>query len=139
MKNEILNINDMKNLSNSIIKLLILKKKYNLKLSIDACSSFIFKDFPFFPESIQGCTSALYTAYIDWNLNMKPCSFQQNEPSLNLKNNTILGIWNSEEFNQFRELLIKPRFKGCKKCTFFYSCQNGCPIEPNIVFCHSKK
>ena len=79
LPHEIVTIDEYKCISQEFVKILMLRKKYNVGLSIDACSSFIVKDFPFLPESIESCTGALSTAYIDWNLNMKPCSFMQDD------------------------------------------------------------
>ena len=64
--------------------------------------------------------------------------FKNYAKSLNLKNNSILEIWNLNYFKEFRNLLIKPRFNGCKECNFFQSCFSGCPIKPNIIFCSDK-
>ncbi|TKJ18694.1 MAG: hypothetical protein CEE43_17425 [Promethearchaeota archaeon Loki_b32] len=136
LSHEILDSNDKKKLSLELIKILSFRKKYGLRLSIDACSSFIVKDFPFLPQSIEGCTGGIYSAYIDWNLNMKPCSFMQINQGINLKGMDIVNAW--ESFERFRKILINPRYEGCKTCDHFLSCFGGCPIEPGIVFCQEK-
>lgn len=138
LTHEILDSNDRKALSIELLKILSLRKKYGVRLSIDACSSFIVKDFPFLPQSIEGCTGAIYSAYIDWKLNMKPCSFMQESKGINIKEASILEAWSSDSFEQFRGSLLTPRYDGCKNCDHISSCWGGCPINPNIVFCEEK-
>lgn len=138
LTHEILNSNNGRDLSVELLKILILRKKYGVRLSIDACSSFIVKNFPFLPQSIEGCTGAMYSAYIDWKLNMKPCSFMQENDGISLKETTILEAWKSDFFEQFRHTLLNPQYDGCKKCKHISSCWGGCPISPDIVFCEDK-
>jgi radical SAM protein with 4Fe4S-binding SPASM domain len=133
---EVLDSNDKNVLSLELLKILNFRKKYGVRLSIDACSSFIVKDFPFLPQSIEGCTGGIYSAYIDWKLNMKPCSFMQTTPGINLKDNEIINAW--ESFESFRNMLINPRYEGCKTCSHFLSCFGGCPIAPHLVYCQEK-
>lgn len=136
LTNEILSSEDRRTLSKELLKILALRKNYKLGLSIDACSSFIVKDFPFLPQSIEGCTSGICSAYVDWQLNMKPCSFMQNIKGHSLRNMDIKNAWKS--FEKFRNILINPSYEGCKTCEHFASCFGGCPIEPNLVFCEDK-
>ncbi|MFX1360164.1 MAG: radical SAM/SPASM domain-containing protein [Promethearchaeota archaeon] len=138
LTNEILTAADFRILARELLKILTLRKKYGLRLSIDACSSFIVKDFPFLPQSIECCTGALTSAYIDWNLNMKPCSFMQEIPGVDLTHYNIIDAWYSPLFERFRQTLLHPRYQGCISCQHFVSCLSGCPITPKIVFCESK-
>lgn len=135
---EILNRDDFKTIFTEMLKLLSFRKKYGLKLYIDACSTFIFKEFSFLPESINGCSGALHSAFIDWNLEMKPCSFMIHTKGINLKESNISNAWNSPIFENFRHTIIYPRYQGCKTCNFFPNCWGGCPITPEIVFCEKK-
>jgi len=80
----------------------------------------------------------MYSAYVDWDLNMKPCSFMQNNQGVNLKQQSIVKAWKSDLFENFRKILISPRYKGCEACDHFLSCLSGCPINPHIVFCDEK-
>lgn len=139
LPHEIITIDEYKRISQEFVKILMLRKKYNVRLSIDACSSFIVKDFPFLPESIESCTGALSTAYIDWNLNMKPCSFMQDDTGVSLKDSGIISAWNSPIFQEFRKNLIYPRYSGCECCKHFSSCLGGCPLDPKLVFCKQKE
>lgn len=139
LAHEILDSTDRKALSIELLKILTLRKKYGIRLCIDACSSFIVKDFPFLPQSIEGCTGAIYSAYIDWKLNMKPCSFMQENKGINVKETGILEAWRSDSFVQFRHSLLTPRYDGCKNCDHISSCWGGCPIHPDLVFCEDKE
>jgi len=138
LSQEVPNSNDVIFLNNELISILSYKKKYGLTLSIDACSSFIFSEFQMLPSSIGGCSSAFYSCYIDYNLEMKPCSFLQRQKGINLNYNSIQQAWNSLQFENFRNSVIKPRFKGCVTCDYFYNCLGGCPLEPKLTFCKKK-
>lgn len=138
LTDEILTADDFRILVSELIKILTFRKKYGLRLSIDACSSFIVKDFPFLPQSIESCTGALSSAYIDWNLNMKPCSFMQDITGVDLTHYNIIDAWHSPLFESFRQTLLHPRYQGCISCHHFTSCLSGCPINPKIVFCERK-
>ncbi len=138
LTHEILDSDDRKTLSIELLKILALHKKYGVRLSIDACSSFIVKDFPFLPQSIVGCTGAIHSAYIDWKLDMKPCSFMQETKGVNLKEFSIHEAWQMFIFKQFRHSLLIPRYDGCKVCDHISSCWGGCPVNPDIVFCEKR-
>lgn len=138
LQEEVLDIKNKQSLSLEIVKIINLRKKYNIKLSIDACSVFAVKNFPFLPESIQGCTGGIYSCYIDWNLQMKPCSFMQDVKGINLKKIGISEAWNSSFFKGFRRMILNPRFSGCITCDYFSICSGGCPIKPELVFCSEK-
>ncbi len=135
---EILTPEDKKSFASEVMKVVLLRQKYGVRLSIDACSAFAVKDFPFLPESIDGCTGGTYSAYIDWNLNMKTCSFMQNNSGVDVKTKGIIGAWKSEIFNKFREMILNPRYEGCKACESFSSCWGGCPIKPELNYCEVK-
>jgi len=138
LKHEILTYKEKKPFSIEILKTLSLERKYGIRLAVDACSAFTVKDFPFLPQSIDGCTSAIYTAYIDWDLKMKPCSFMQNYYGIDLKKYSIEKAWNSDYFERFRQKLLNPRYEGCKACDFFSSCWGGCPLKPELTYCIDK-
>ena len=138
LSHEILNSEDRKTLSIELLKIISLRKKYGVRLSIDACSSFIVKEFPFLPQSIEGCTGSIYSAYIDWNLNMKPCSFMQKDRGINLTEINIFEACQSSLFREFRNSLVTPRYHGCKNCDHITSCWGGCQINPDIVFCEDR-
>lgn len=85
-------------------------------------------------ESIDTCEAARYSAYIDSNLKMIPCSFdnQQLKWAVDLKTHTVQEAWNSEQFNNFRK-----HFTGsCPSCEKRDNCLGGCPISRDIVLCN---
>ncbi|MFX0077358.1 MAG: radical SAM protein [Candidatus Hermodarchaeota archaeon] len=135
---EIPDTSDAKPLNQELIKIFSFNKKYGLILSIDACSSFIFKDFQMLSSSIGGCTSALYSCCVDYNLKMRPCSFLQHQEGIDLKKGNIKEAWNSVEFDNFRSSVNKPRFTGCSKCDYYSNCLGGCSLEPRLTFCKAK-
>ena len=138
LEDEVMTHNEKQEFSTELVKIIMLRKKYGIRLSIDACSAFSVKDFPFLPESIDGCTGGTYSAYIDWKLNMKPCSFMQNSEGVSVKERGFKEAWNSTLFTEFRNTILNPRYEGCNTCKFFSSCWGGCPIRPDIVFCKEK-
>ena len=115
LEQEILTAKEKKAFSIEILKIIALRKKYNLRLAIDACSAFAVKDFPFLPESVDGCTGGMYSAYIDWDLKMKPCSFMQETEGIDLKKNSIVEAWKSTFFENFRETILNPQYAGCRR------------------------
>lgn len=88
-------------------------------------------------NSIDFCEGARFSAYIDSNMNMMPCSFANQNPDwfVNLKDHTIESAWNSEIFNKFRYSLRN----SCSDCPKKIFCGGGCPIVNNIVLCDKKE
>lgn len=138
LNQEMLTQEDQRELANQIKKLIVFRKKYKVRLSIDACSSFMFKRYPFLPQSMEGCTGGLYSAYISWDLTMKPCSFMRNQSGVSLKTSSLLDAWNSTIFQNFRKQITTPNNKECQACYHYAICRGGCPIYPEIVFCPDK-
>ena len=88
------------------------------------------------PQSLDTCEGARFSCYIDSDMTMLPCSFDQNRKySFKLKPKTIEEGWNSLAFDDFRNRLKS----ACPKCKFQDLCKGGCPILPEIVFCKSEK
>lgn len=86
--------------------------------------------------SIDYCEGGRYSAYIDANMNMMPCSFanQNSDWFTNLREHTIEEVWNNDVFNKFRYSLIN----SCLSCNKREGCAGGCPLMRNIVLCNSK-
>lgn len=86
--------------------------------------------------SIDYCEGGRYSAYIDANMNMMPCSFANQNPEwyTNLRLYTIQEAWNNDIFNKFRYSLSN----SCKSCTQREFCAGGCPLMRNIVLCNSE-
>lgn len=88
-------------------------------------------------DSLDFCEGARYSAYIDANMNMMPCSFanQDNNWFVNLRKHSIQKAWDSEIFDKFRYSL-KHSCGGCKNRMF---CGGGCPLVNQITLCDKKE
>ena len=86
-------------------------------------------------RSMDYCESGLFSAYIDCNLNMMPCSFcnQDSKYYVSLKENTIEQAWNSKVFEDFRQ----SRLNSCLQCSKRQYCAGGCPITSEITLCNN--
>ena len=67
------------------------------------------------------CLRIYYSFQIDWQGNVLPCCFDKDSDYImgNIHNDTVSGIWNSEKYRSFRNMINK---KGrilpmCKDCT----------------------
>ena len=88
-------------------------------------------------DSVDFCEGGRFSAYIDANMNMMPCSFgnQDSKWYVSLRDHTIEDAWNSEVFNRFRYSL-KHSCIGCKNRE---SCGGGCPIVNQVTLCNRKE
>jgi len=85
-------------------------------------------------ELIDFCDAARYTAYVNWNLDVKPCSFNTKLYG-NLREETLIDIWN-KNFQPYRDSMLS---NGCKgKCDKFNKCYGGCPLLP-VNICEERK
>ena len=84
--------------------------------------------------SLDFCEGGRFSAYIDANMNMMPCSFanQNSDWFINLNEHTIEEAWNSEIFNKFRYSLTH----SCTSCKDRLSCGGGCPLVNQITLCN---
>jgi len=88
------------------------------------------------PQSLDTCEGARFSCYIDSDMTMLPCSFdQKREYAVKLKPTTISEAWNSDTFENFR-LKLK---NSCPECKCQDLCKGGCPLLPEIVFCNNKE
>ncbi|MBR2259341.1 MAG: SPASM domain-containing protein [Blautia sp.] len=84
------------------------------------------------PQSLDTCEGARFSCYIDSDMTMLPCSFDQKRRyAVSLRDNSIEEAWNSDTFEQFRTYL-RNSCQGCEKKEL---CMGGCPLMPEIVFC----
>ena len=87
------------------------------------------------PESLDTCEGGRYSCYISADMYMTPCSFDQNRKYyVSLRDKTVEGAWNSEPFEEFRDIMRK----ACVGCPKKELCMGGCPLMPEIVFCDDK-
>ena len=92
--------------------------------------------------STDYCEGARHSCYIDAQLNMMPCSFAMSAQtdishhwSVNLRNYSIVEIWESEPFERFRNHLRN----SCPDCPDRLFCGGGCPIVNQITLCDRKE
>ena len=87
------------------------------------------------PESLDTCEGGRYSCYIDADLTMLPCSFDQEKRyGVSLREMDIEEAWNSRLFERFRDHLRE----ACPACGKRELCMGGCPLVPEIVLCGSK-
>lgn len=84
-------------------------------------------------DSLDFCEGGRYSAYIDADMNMMPCSFANQEKSwfVSLREHTIEEAWNSEVFDRFRYSLQN----SCISCPDRGCCGGGCPLVNQISLC----
>ena len=118
---------------------LIDTEKFPFQSGMDSCNATAVLNYTnsIMNESIDTCEGARFSCYIDSNLNMIPCSFDNQEMkwAYDIKNDTIQNAWNSKQFDNFRS-----HFKNsCPNCPNRDDCMGGCPIRRSIVLCNRKE
>lgn len=112
---------------------------FHHKVGFDSCSTSGIVNFTkqVNLDSLDFCEGARYSAYIDANMNMMPCSFanQDNNWFVNLKEHTVQEAWDSEIFERFRYSLRN----SCSGCKNKACCAGGCPIVNQITLCDRKE
>lgn len=117
----------------------LIVKKHPYKVGLDSCNvpgivNFA-KNIP--TECYDTCEGARHSCYIDSNMKMIPCSFDNQDLkwAVDLRTHSIKEAWDSEQFNDFRN-----HFRNsCKGCKDRHLCQGGCPIARSIVLCDKKE
>ena len=112
-------------------------KHHLFKVGLDSCSvpGVIHFCHSILPESLDTCEGGRFSCYIDANLQMVPCSFdQENRYAVSLREYSIEEAWNSAPFAEFRKHLQN----ACVGCSKRESCMGGCPLTPEIVLCGRK-
>jgi len=118
---------------------LIDTKTFHHKIGFDSCSCAGIVNFTkgINLESVDYCEGGRFSAYIDANMNMMPCSFANQDPSwhMSLREHTVDEVWNSELFDRFRY----PLKHSCSSCPNRASCGGGCPIVNQVTLCNRKE
>jgi len=118
---------------------LIDNNKYDFKIGFDSCSCSGIINFTskINKDSMDFCEGGRYSAYIDAQMNMMPCSFgnQDSKLFIDLNKFTVQEAWNSIIFEKFRDSLKY----SCSKCIDRDSCGGGCPIVNEITLCKRKE
>lgn len=120
---------------------LIDENKFTFKIGFDSCTvpAIINHCNKIDPLSIDSCEAARYSMYIDSNSIAYPCSFDNDKKNFAVKidynnNINIETIWNSEEFERFRNHF----HNSCANCPNHSSCYGGCPLSRQIVLCNKE-
>jgi len=105
-------------------------KSLNIKGGFDACfMNYIvrYQGDEVDKRLVDFCDAGRYTAYVDTNLDVKPCSFGQVSYG-NLYTDKLTDIWKNK-FQPYRDGVLNSvcKDKGCSK---FKDCYSGCPILP---------
>ncbi len=138
LQHEILTVQDKKMLDQSFGEAFTIAKDYGTNIGFDSCFAPYLKDFPYVRKgTFDSCTGSRFSAYIDWDLNVRPCSFIQTEKGESLREKSLQEIWWGTYFDEFRKKLLQPRRNACNNCTNFIYCFGGCPIEEKIVLCET--
>ncbi len=131
-KDNVLDINDPK------VKAffdLVDKGVFPFKVGFDSCSvpAILNLTKNINKDSLDTCEGGRWSMYITPDMKALPCSFDQaHKWEFDIKEHTIEGAWNSEEFWDFRD-----RFNlSCKDCITRRDCMGGCPIAHEVVLCN---
>ncbi len=108
----------------------------HFKIGLDACSVPGLLNFATEVnlDSISSCDGSTYSAYIDANMIMYPCSFGIHNPDMygvDLKEISMQDAWESDIFKSFRDTLKN----SCPSCNSQSDCKGGCPILSSISLC----
>lgn len=116
---------------------LVTKKEHTFKIGFDSCTvpALLKYNDEVNRNSLDTCEGARFSAYINANMVMVPCSFDQKlNWGVSLKDHTVEKAWDSDKFKSFRRSLSG----SCSKCDNREYCMGGCPIKNEIVICDSE-
>lgn len=87
-------------------------------------------------DFIESCECAFFSAYIDENLKVKPCSFANHaRDTYSLKEKTFDEIWNNH-WEIYRGVQVNTCKRMCKNSSH---CRSGCPYYSQINICKTDK
>lgn len=109
----------------------------NLNIGFDSCFMPMLMHFTNTTiDFIEPCECAFFSAYVDENLNVKPCSFaNHNRDTYNLKEKGFSEIWNSH-WETYRNAQVNTCERTCKNSS---NCRGGCPYYSQINLCKTEK
>lgn len=107
--------------------------KHKIGFDSCSCSGIINYSSNIALESLDFCEGGRFSAYIDANMHMMPCSFANQDSSwfIDLNKYTIQEAWDSEIFDKFRYSLKH----SCPSCPNRDACGGGCPLVNQITLC----
>lgn len=107
------------------------------KIGLDSCTvpALVWDSGTVSLDSLDTCEGARWSAYITSDMQMLPCSFDNQERrwAVDLRRHSIKEAWESAEFQDFRSRLQL----SCPECEKRNLCMGGCPLRPEIVLCES--
>jgi len=137
LENEILSFEDREILDEKFRRVIEIAHEYEFIVGFDTCFAPYLATFSYsLKGTYDSCTGSRVSAYIDWDLSVRPCSFMQEEKGESLRNKTLQDIWWGNYFNDFRKSLLRANRPYCQKCSDFLYCFGGCPFFPEIVLCN---
>lgn len=118
---------------------LIDRGNYPFKIGFDSCSCPGLVNFTknINRDSMDYCEGGRFSAYIDANMHMMPCSFANQDESwfVDLRKHSIQEAWDSDVFDRFRYSLQH----SCQGCKDREQCGGGCPIVNQVTLCNRKE
>lgn len=117
---------------------LINTKEQKFKVGFDSCSVPMIVNYcPSISKmTLDTCEGGRYSCYISSEMVMSPCSFDREEKyGVSLRGRTIREVWNSTQFEQFRNSLKH----SCPDCPDREFCMGGCPLVPEVALCGRKQ
>lgn len=111
---------------------------YNEIAGFDSCSIPALLNYApgIFLPTVDTCEGARFSAYITPDMQMLPCSFDQEKKwAVDLNTHTLEEAWESPAFEDFRSRLSS----SCPACPKRRECYGGCPITSEIVLCDRKE
>jgi len=113
---------------------LINNPKTKIRLGFDACFvPLLLRYTKIDSKYIDSCECGFFSIYIDEKMNVKPCSFTNNDKfTFNLKSFSFKEIW-GKKLSNYRKLSSKS--KKCINCAMTNVCRGGCLFFPEINLC----
>lgn len=107
----------------------------NIPIGFDACIVPLILHMTKVPvEFLDCCEGTRFSAFIDENLNVSPCSFSNIAAhSFSLKEKSFSDIWN----NDFKRIRESQTNRCVRKCAAKSTCVGSCPYFPEVSLCHS--
>jgi radical SAM protein with 4Fe4S-binding SPASM domain len=117
----------------------LIDMKQNFKIGFDSCTvpGILNHCKEISRDSLDTCEGGRWSCYIDSDMNMLPCSFdnQDKKWGVSLRDHSIAEAWHSDMFDDFRGHFRK----SCSGCKDRRECMGGCPIVNDIVLCNRKE
>jgi len=113
---------------------LVNHQKQPFKIGFDSCSVPMIVNYcPDIAKiTLDTCEGGRYSCYISSEMVMSPCSFDRVEQyGVSLRNSSIREVWNSSQFEAFRNSLKH----SCPECPDREFCMGGCPLVPEVALC----